>query len=109
MGQILLNAKQTAEKLGVSGVTLRKFVEGGRIMDRAERKEGASKHFGKFDLTDVRRLGAELAAERKERGLSPRPKLPATAAPTAPTGVGGIFTRLDSIDGKLDQLIALLG
>lgn len=96
-----LSTIQVAEKLGISDHTVRVYRDQGKLIDIAARKEGAAKHFSYFDSKQVNEFAKTFIPGGK---IGPRRRAVPEAKPAA---AGGIMTRLEAIEAKVDRLLKL--
>jgi len=94
---MLLTSIQAAEKLGISVGQVKTLIKNGLLKDHAKIKEGAKKHYFKVDSKELN--------EYKSNGKVPRARTAAVTTHEAPSK--GFNSRLESIERKLDVLIAI--
>lgn len=90
-----LNSTQVAEKLGISRAAVNTLVKKGVLKDVAE-TNGKTRHEFWFDSKQVNELRKTYKPRSRSHGQAqPAPML------------SGLFTRLDRLEGKLDQLMKM--
>lgn len=95
---MLLNTDQAAEILGCHRTTVAELRDAGKLKDYSVQKEGSTKRFSKYDSKEVRELAKTYKAPRRRKTAD----APAISTP-------GLFgQRLDRIEQKQDEILALL-
>lgn len=92
---MLITTKQAAEKLHIDLSTVRTLIRKGQLKDYGKRKEGATKHYALLDHKEVSEFAKVYKSRKTSEGTS-------VAHPAT-----GLLTRLDRIEEKLDQLLAI--
>ncbi len=93
-----VNSVQAAEILGCHHTTIAELRNKGLLKDYAEKKDGAKKHYSKYESSEVRELKRTWKPTRVRR----------TPPSVANSGPGLFASRLDRIEQKQDEIIALL-
>lgn len=96
-----LNLQQTAERLGISELAVRRLETEGKLTNLRPPRQGAKKIFRLFDSKEVSSLKNGHAEK------IPPPVKPASTRTPKASPVTGILSRLESIEKKVDQLLAL--
>lgn len=114
---MLITGKQTADIIGCSTEHVLSLTKRGLLTPVNQRSEGAQKFFRLYDLKAVQdfRKAYVPSATRgpyrktlaKMNGHDSDPMLPLAPAPPGGQGPLAILRRLDALEAKLDQLIAL--
>lgn len=107
-----LNAQQAADILGVSRDRVKTFVGKGFLKDLREKKEGAKKHYIQLDAKEVREFkkSEEFQKVRNIRylnGHGSHPAIKVESLKVESTPKAGIFTLLEEMNAKIDQLLKI--
>lgn len=108
---MILTLTQVAEKLGGSKDFVRRLAREGKLVPVNTKKEGAQRFYAKFDSKAVQELVRSGVIVRPGKGKrlalnAVVPMVDTTETPERPMGTG-ILSKLDSIERKLDKLVAI--
>ena len=107
------HSAQATNLIGCNDTTLKKMVAEGLIKDQRGHKPGQKKHFAQLDKHDVDAIAAVYTRRMKMRKLKAALRkshveivktVHATIKEARPSVAGGIMSRLDAIEKKLDTI-----